>query len=60
MFNEQELRIIDVSDYRDAANSILSRTMIRGGQVDVGAMEATAIDHAIHMLRTYKVISRKG
>lgn len=54
MFTAEEVDRIGEDNLREATNRVLEDAMVYGGRIDIGCMERSQIDYAIHLLRQFK------
>lgn len=57
-WSDRELRTLSETDYRDAINKVLQKTMAHEGKIDVGMMDAMQIDYVVHLIRGYQAMCR--
>lgn len=57
MVTEIDLGSRSVEDYRNAINIILSKALIRGGRVDIGALGRLELEYVTQSLQYYRILS---
>lgn len=55
-----EIKIMTPAECKSAINSILQKTIVYNGRVDVAKMERSQIDYAIHLLRYYRAMAHES
>lgn len=59
-WEKEEIAIVGVQDYQEAICSVLQKLIVNNGHIDLGRIDRTNMDYAIHLLRRYKALVLDG